>query len=203
MLPLLLKDGLLVPYVVTSLAFLFFSIYLLSALERCTEDELRVGAYHKLLFFLPKMDLPRVIKWKVGEVYLLLLIHPVFQPQVLSMNYGSLTSYFCYQPTVIGCCAKEYFLPFKYELRCSRLIRIFKLFDCMIEKSEICKDISASLSCELKWFSHRVYFKMPPVFQQQYIFPFGSRTSSRHSKFNFLPPKAERRKSDFRLMTWF
>lgn len=64
MLPLLLKDGLLVPYIVTSLAFLFFSIYLLSALERCTEDELRVGAYHKLLFFLPKLDLACIIRWK-------------------------------------------------------------------------------------------------------------------------------------------
>uniref|UniRef100_A0A3B4ULF9 Alpha-1,3-glucosyltransferase n=1 Tax=Seriola dumerili TaxID=41447 RepID=A0A3B4ULF9_SERDU len=57
MLPLFLKDGLLVPYVVTSLAFLFFSIYLLSALEHSSEEELRLGAYHKLLFCLPKMDL--------------------------------------------------------------------------------------------------------------------------------------------------
>uniref|UniRef100_A0AAQ6IVH6 Alpha-1,3-glucosyltransferase n=1 Tax=Anabas testudineus TaxID=64144 RepID=A0AAQ6IVH6_ANATE len=57
MLPLFLKDGLLVPYIVTSLAFLFFSIYLLSALEHCSEEELRLGAYHKLLFCLPKMDL--------------------------------------------------------------------------------------------------------------------------------------------------
>ena len=57
MLPLFLKDGLLMPYVVTSLAFLFFSIYLLSALEHCSEEELRLGVYHKLFFCLPKMDL--------------------------------------------------------------------------------------------------------------------------------------------------
>uniref|UniRef100_A0A8C9ZKJ5 Alpha-1,3-glucosyltransferase n=1 Tax=Sander lucioperca TaxID=283035 RepID=A0A8C9ZKJ5_SANLU len=56
-LPLFLKDGLLVPYAVTSLAFLFFSIYLLSALEHCSEEELRLGAFHKLLFCLPKLDL--------------------------------------------------------------------------------------------------------------------------------------------------
>ncbi|KAF0041885.1 hypothetical protein F2P81_005417 [Scophthalmus maximus] len=64
MLPLFLKDGLLVPYVVTSLAFLFFSIYLLSALEHCTEEQLRLGAYHKLFFCLPKMDLACVLRWK-------------------------------------------------------------------------------------------------------------------------------------------
>ncbi|KAE8293939.1 Dolichyl pyrophosphate Man9GlcNAc2 alpha-1,3-glucosyltransferase [Larimichthys crocea] len=64
MLPLFLKDGLLVPYVVTSLAFLFFSIYLLSALEHCSEEELRLGAYHKLLFFLPKLDLACIVRWK-------------------------------------------------------------------------------------------------------------------------------------------
>ncbi|XP_051232138.1 dolichyl pyrophosphate Man9GlcNAc2 alpha-1,3-glucosyltransferase [Dicentrarchus labrax] len=64
MLPLLLKDGLLVPYVVTSLAFLFFSLYLLSALEHCSEEELRLGAYHKMLFFLPKLDLACITRWK-------------------------------------------------------------------------------------------------------------------------------------------
>ncbi|TKS74258.1 Dolichyl pyrophosphate [Collichthys lucidus] len=64
MLPLFLKDGLLVPYVVTSLAFLFFSVYLLSALEHCSEEELRLGAYHKLLFFLPKLDLACIVRWK-------------------------------------------------------------------------------------------------------------------------------------------
>uniref|UniRef100_A0A8C4IMG2 Alpha-1,3-glucosyltransferase n=1 Tax=Dicentrarchus labrax TaxID=13489 RepID=A0A8C4IMG2_DICLA len=66
MLPLLLKDGLLVPYVVTSLAFLFFSLYLLSALEHCSEEELRLGAYHKMLFFLPKLDLACITRWKVS-----------------------------------------------------------------------------------------------------------------------------------------
>ncbi|XP_054458778.1 dolichyl pyrophosphate Man9GlcNAc2 alpha-1,3-glucosyltransferase isoform X2 [Anoplopoma fimbria] len=64
MLPLFLKDGLLVPYVVTSLAFLYFSIYLLSPLEHCSEDELRLGAYHKLLFCFPKLNLARIVKWK-------------------------------------------------------------------------------------------------------------------------------------------
>lgn len=66
MLPLFLKDGLLVPYVVTSLAFLFFSIYLLSALEHCSEDELRLGACHKLFFCPPKMDLACIVRWKVS-----------------------------------------------------------------------------------------------------------------------------------------
>lgn len=65
MLPLFLKDGLLVPYVVTSLAFLFLSVYLLSALEHCSEEELRLGAYHKLFFCLPKMDLACIVRWKV------------------------------------------------------------------------------------------------------------------------------------------
>lgn len=65
MLPLLLKDGLLLPYVVTSLAFLFLSLYLLSALERSTEEELRLGLYHKLTQrWLPKLNLSRIIKWK-------------------------------------------------------------------------------------------------------------------------------------------
>ncbi|XP_060890332.1 dolichyl pyrophosphate Man9GlcNAc2 alpha-1,3-glucosyltransferase [Labrus mixtus] len=64
MLPLLLKDCLLLPYAVTSLAFLFFSIYLLSALEHCSEEELRLGAYHKLLFFLPRLDLAGIVRWK-------------------------------------------------------------------------------------------------------------------------------------------
>uniref|UniRef100_A0A8C7PIR9 Alpha-1,3-glucosyltransferase n=1 Tax=Oncorhynchus mykiss TaxID=8022 RepID=A0A8C7PIR9_ONCMY len=59
MLPLFLKDGLLVPYVVTSLAFLFFSIYLLSALEHCSEDKLRLGPYRRLLICMPRMDLGR------------------------------------------------------------------------------------------------------------------------------------------------
>ncbi|XP_070688600.1 dolichyl pyrophosphate Man9GlcNAc2 alpha-1,3-glucosyltransferase [Pempheris klunzingeri] len=64
MLPLFLKDGLLVPYAVTSMAFLFLSVYLLSALERCSEEELRLEAYHKLLFCLPKLDLACIVRWK-------------------------------------------------------------------------------------------------------------------------------------------
>ncbi|XP_023853878.1 dolichyl pyrophosphate Man9GlcNAc2 alpha-1,3-glucosyltransferase-like [Salvelinus sp. IW2-2015] len=56
MLPLLLKDGLLVPYVVTSLAFLFVSVYLLFRLEHCSEDELRLGPYHRPIR-MPSMDL--------------------------------------------------------------------------------------------------------------------------------------------------
>jgi hypothetical protein len=69
MLPLFLKDGLLVPYVVTSLAFLFFSIYLLSALEHCSEDKLRLGPYRRLLICMPRMDLGRVTKWKVSVAW--------------------------------------------------------------------------------------------------------------------------------------
>ncbi|RXN35569.1 dolichyl pyrophosphate Man9 c2 alpha-1,3-glucosyltransferase [Labeo rohita] len=65
MLPLLVKDGLLLPYVVTSLAFLFLSLYLLSALERSTEEALRLGFYHQLTqHWLPKLNLSRIIKWK-------------------------------------------------------------------------------------------------------------------------------------------
>lgn len=66
MVPLLLKDGLLVPYAVTSTAFLFLSLYLLSALEHCSEEELRLGAYRKLFFFLPKLDLASIVRWKVS-----------------------------------------------------------------------------------------------------------------------------------------
>lgn len=64
MLPLLLKDGLLVPYAVTSLAFLYFSMYLLSPLKHCTEEELRMGAYRRILFFLPKVDMGCAVRWK-------------------------------------------------------------------------------------------------------------------------------------------
>lgn len=66
MVPLFLKDGLLMPYAVTSLAFVFLSIRLLSALDRCSEAELRLGAYRKLLFCLPKLDLAYVVRWKVS-----------------------------------------------------------------------------------------------------------------------------------------
>uniref|UniRef100_A0AAV2KV02 Alpha-1,3-glucosyltransferase n=1 Tax=Knipowitschia caucasica TaxID=637954 RepID=A0AAV2KV02_KNICA len=64
MLPLFVKDGLLVPYAVTSLAFLYFSVYLLSPLRHCTEQELRIEGYRKMLFCLPKRDLGCVVKWK-------------------------------------------------------------------------------------------------------------------------------------------
>ncbi|XP_033820933.1 dolichyl pyrophosphate Man9GlcNAc2 alpha-1,3-glucosyltransferase [Periophthalmus magnuspinnatus] len=64
MLPLFLKDDLWAPYCVTSVAFLYFSVYLLSPLKRCTEEELRMGAYRKILFCLPKLDLGCVVKWK-------------------------------------------------------------------------------------------------------------------------------------------
>ncbi|XP_071781756.1 dolichyl pyrophosphate Man9GlcNAc2 alpha-1,3-glucosyltransferase [Centroberyx gerrardi] len=64
MLPLFLKDGLLVPYVATSLAFLFLSTYLLSALEHSSEDELRLGGYRRLLFCLPRLDLACIVRWK-------------------------------------------------------------------------------------------------------------------------------------------
>ncbi|XP_051997039.1 dolichyl pyrophosphate Man9GlcNAc2 alpha-1,3-glucosyltransferase [Xyrauchen texanus] len=65
MLPLLLKDGLLLPYVVTSLAFLFLGLYLLAALERSTDEELRLGLYLKVSrYCLPKLNLSQIIKWK-------------------------------------------------------------------------------------------------------------------------------------------
>uniref|UniRef100_A0A4W4GTT5 Alpha-1,3-glucosyltransferase n=1 Tax=Electrophorus electricus TaxID=8005 RepID=A0A4W4GTT5_ELEEL len=47
MLPLLLKDGLLLPYAVTSLAFLFLCVYLLSALHRSSQ-ELHLGSCYNL-----------------------------------------------------------------------------------------------------------------------------------------------------------
>uniref|UniRef100_A0A3P9IZZ7 Alpha-1,3-glucosyltransferase n=1 Tax=Oryzias latipes TaxID=8090 RepID=A0A3P9IZZ7_ORYLA len=61
MLPLLLKDGLLVPYAVTSTGFLLLSIYLLSALDHCTEDELQLTTYRKLFFFPFKSDLRCIV----------------------------------------------------------------------------------------------------------------------------------------------
>lgn len=79
MVPLFVKDGLLVPYVVTLLAFLFTSIRLLSALERCSEAELRLGAYRKLLFCLPKLDLACIVRWKVSVMFYIcsLANHPL------------------------------------------------------------------------------------------------------------------------------
>ncbi|XP_076133973.1 dolichyl pyrophosphate Man9GlcNAc2 alpha-1,3-glucosyltransferase isoform X2 [Alosa pseudoharengus] len=68
MLPLLLKDGLLLPYAVTSLAFLYFSVSLLSALQRSTDEQLRLQPYHTLLSTalpcLPRLNLGRITKWK-------------------------------------------------------------------------------------------------------------------------------------------
>ncbi|KAK3556771.1 hypothetical protein QTP70_016685 [Hemibagrus guttatus] len=67
MLPLLLKDGLLLPYVVTSLAFIYFSVYLLSALEKPSEEELRLGPCHKLTqYCLSKHTLSLMIKCTFG-----------------------------------------------------------------------------------------------------------------------------------------
>ncbi|XP_030647303.1 dolichyl pyrophosphate Man9GlcNAc2 alpha-1,3-glucosyltransferase isoform X2 [Chanos chanos] len=65
MLPLFMKDGLLMPYVVTTLGFLFFSVYLLSALERTTVAELRLESYQRLTHAcLPTLNLCSVVKWK-------------------------------------------------------------------------------------------------------------------------------------------
>lgn len=64
MLPLFLKDGLLVPYAVTSVGYLFLTVYLLSALDDCSEDELKLGICGKLFFFLSKMFLARIMRWK-------------------------------------------------------------------------------------------------------------------------------------------
>ncbi|KAJ8277909.1 hypothetical protein GJAV_G00081560 [Gymnothorax javanicus] len=65
MLPLLLKDGLLQPYVVTSGGFLFFSLYLLSALDRTTVEVLRVEPYVRLFrTCFPRINIPLIIKWK-------------------------------------------------------------------------------------------------------------------------------------------
>ncbi|XP_068599933.1 dolichyl pyrophosphate Man9GlcNAc2 alpha-1,3-glucosyltransferase [Brachionichthys hirsutus] len=64
MVPLLIKDGLLLPYAVSSVAFLFLAVYLLSALEHCSEEDLRLEAYRKLHSCLPKLDLAWIVRWK-------------------------------------------------------------------------------------------------------------------------------------------
>ncbi|XP_012733523.2 dolichyl pyrophosphate Man9GlcNAc2 alpha-1,3-glucosyltransferase [Fundulus heteroclitus] len=64
MLPLFLKDGLLVPYAVTSVGYLFLTFYLLSALDDCSEAEMNLGCYSKLFFFLPKTYLACMMRWK-------------------------------------------------------------------------------------------------------------------------------------------
>ncbi|XP_062854099.1 dolichyl pyrophosphate Man9GlcNAc2 alpha-1,3-glucosyltransferase [Trichomycterus rosablanca] len=67
MLPLLLKDGLFLPYVVTSLAFLYFSVYLLSAPDKGSEDELSLGPVHKLTkCCLSKHNLSLLVKCTFG-----------------------------------------------------------------------------------------------------------------------------------------
>ncbi|XP_018609718.1 dolichyl pyrophosphate Man9GlcNAc2 alpha-1,3-glucosyltransferase [Scleropages formosus] len=43
MLPLLLKDNLFQPYIITSLGFIVFSLYLFSAVDRSSVDDLRLG----------------------------------------------------------------------------------------------------------------------------------------------------------------
>ncbi|KAI1892111.1 hypothetical protein AGOR_G00150600 [Albula goreensis] len=65
MLPLLLKDGLLLPYAVTSVAFLFVSMYLLSALDRTTVDNLRARPYVRLFgTCFPRINIPLITKLK-------------------------------------------------------------------------------------------------------------------------------------------
>lgn len=89
MVPLFLKDGLLVPYAVTSLAFLLTSIRLLSALERCSEAELRLGAYRKLLFCLPKLDLACIVRWKVSVMVFIyvLYLHQPLRKSILLLTF--------------------------------------------------------------------------------------------------------------------
>ena len=68
MLPLFLKDGLLLPYSVTSLAFLHLSTHLLSALQRCSVEELRLGPYRRLASLcLPCLHLATLVRWKVSR----------------------------------------------------------------------------------------------------------------------------------------
>ncbi|XP_063057876.1 dolichyl pyrophosphate Man9GlcNAc2 alpha-1,3-glucosyltransferase [Engraulis encrasicolus] len=68
MLPLLLKDGLLLPYMVTSGAFLYLGVFLLSALQRSTDEQLRLQPYHTLISTLlpclPRLNLGLITKWK-------------------------------------------------------------------------------------------------------------------------------------------
>lgn len=67
MLPLLLKDGLLLPYIVTSLGFLFFSLHLLSVLDCSTTDHLRLGPLcGRLGACLPGSTFPLLVRWGVG-----------------------------------------------------------------------------------------------------------------------------------------
>uniref|UniRef100_A0A6Q2YQ67 Alpha-1,3-glucosyltransferase n=1 Tax=Esox lucius TaxID=8010 RepID=A0A6Q2YQ67_ESOLU len=67
MLPLFLKDGLFVPYAVTSSAFVFYSVYLLSALEHSSEEELRLRPVRRLVC-LPRVDLGRIFYLSVAAM---------------------------------------------------------------------------------------------------------------------------------------
>ncbi|XP_062308928.1 dolichyl pyrophosphate Man9GlcNAc2 alpha-1,3-glucosyltransferase [Osmerus eperlanus] len=65
MLPLFLKDGLLLPYSVTTLAFLHLSTHLLSALQRCSVEEMRLEPYRRLASLcLPCLHLATLVRWK-------------------------------------------------------------------------------------------------------------------------------------------
>ncbi|KAM4738698.1 dolichyl pyrophosphate Man9GlcNAc2 alpha-1,3-glucosyltransferase [Anableps anableps] len=76
MLPLFLKDGLLVPYAVTSVGYPFLTIYLLSPLDDSSDEfrELKLGTYSKLFSFLPKMYLVRITRWKFFVSMLLMAV---------------------------------------------------------------------------------------------------------------------------------
>nr|XP_023650318.1 dolichyl pyrophosphate Man9GlcNAc2 alpha-1,3-glucosyltransferase [Paramormyrops kingsleyae] len=64
MLPLLLKDGLFLPYIVTSLGFLFFGLHLLSLLDRGTADDLRLGPLcGRLGACLPGLTFSSLVRW--------------------------------------------------------------------------------------------------------------------------------------------
>ncbi|XP_015234133.1 PREDICTED: dolichyl pyrophosphate Man9GlcNAc2 alpha-1,3-glucosyltransferase isoform X2 [Cyprinodon variegatus] len=66
MLPLFLKDGLLVPYTVTSVGYLFLTVYLLSTLDESSEEEIRFHGFwassRKGMPCFPHYN-PRLIIW--------------------------------------------------------------------------------------------------------------------------------------------
>uniref|UniRef100_A0A3B3SV72 Alpha-1,3-glucosyltransferase n=1 Tax=Paramormyrops kingsleyae TaxID=1676925 RepID=A0A3B3SV72_9TELE len=69
MLPLLLKDGLFLPYIVTSLGFLFFGLHLLSLLDRGTADDLRLGPLcGRLGACLPGLTFSSLVRWGVAAL---------------------------------------------------------------------------------------------------------------------------------------
>ncbi|XP_066548514.1 dolichyl pyrophosphate Man9GlcNAc2 alpha-1,3-glucosyltransferase [Amia ocellicauda] len=64
MLPLLIKDGLLLPYVVTSLAFLLISTSLLSAPGRTSEDDVKLKPLFRLVRrCVPRLNASLLAKW--------------------------------------------------------------------------------------------------------------------------------------------